>query len=191
MASPAITLTTPGRIFLSETYTLGFSFTVASTQSIDALGVYDDGGLPLAVDAQVGLWDASGNLLDSVTVPAAGGTLNGDFRYAGVTPYALTAGTTYVVGAFLSSGSATSLGTGQGIGTGSVNPLVTLEQDQFNDNGAFSFPNVSDGHVGGAWLGANFDLSGGAVPEPSSWAIMIIGTGLAGAVLRRRTRVAI
>jgi hypothetical protein len=38
-------------------------------------------------------------------------------------------------------------------------------------------------HRGWASIG---DSAGSAVPEPASWALMISGFGLAGAVLRRR-----
>ena len=51
--------------------------------------------------------------------------------------------------------------------------------------------NASPGFQGGAdesWGIDNFSLSAstGAIPEPSSWALMIAGFGLSGAVLRRR-----
>jgi len=79
-AAAAVNLTTPGRLYGSSLYTLGFEFTVSSPESIGALGVYDNGGGALPTDAMVGLWDTSGNLLTSVTVPASGGFLIGDFR---------------------------------------------------------------------------------------------------------------
>ena len=49
------------------------------------------------------------------------------------------------------------------------------------------------------WLRTGFDrgfatyvdVAGGAVPEPASWALMIAGFGMTGAVLRRRRRTAI
>jgi hypothetical protein len=182
-AAPAVNLTTPGESYPSSLYTLGFEFTVSSPESIGALGVYDDGGSALPADAMVGLWDTSGNLLASVTVPASGGFLIGDFRYANISAYALTPGTDYLVGAYLGSpGIASSLNTGQG-GSGSYNPLITVIQDQFsNFNSAFSFPESTDSNPGGAWLGANFNL-GSSVPELSTWAMMALGfagLGLAG-----------
>jgi hypothetical protein len=187
-AAPAVNLTTPGLTYSSDLYTLGFEFSVASPESISALGVYDDGGGALPTDAMVGLWDTSGDLLTSVTVPASGGSVVGDFRYAGIPAYALTAGTDYIVGAYLgSTGVATSLNTGQG-GTGSYNPLVTVIQDQFSSfNSAFSFPGSTDGNAGGAWLGANFNI-GTAVPELSTWAMMAFGFAGVGIVGYRATR---
>lgn len=185
-ASPAVTITSPGMSFESGPYTLGFSFDVSSAQTINQLGVFDEGGAPLAVDAQVGLWNAAGDLLTSVTVPASGGTVVNGFRYANITPFVLSPGQTYFVGAHLSSGTATSIFT-QGGGTGSFNPLITPVRDQHSDFGAgFSFPGISFGDAGGAWLGANFNLS--AVPESATWAMLILGVAFAGFALRRRER---
>jgi hypothetical protein len=184
--APVVGLTTPGVLYGSSLYTLGFEFTASSPQTIYALGVFDD-GTALPQDAMVGIWDTSGNLLDSVTVPALGSTQVGLFAYENITPFTLTPGTDYIIGAYLGgTGIASSLGTGQG-GTGSVDGNITILEDQFsNFNSAFSFPNETNGNVGGAWLGANFEIA----PEPSEWAILLAGIGLAGLALRRRRSVA-
>jgi len=51
----------------------------------------------------------------------------------------------------------------------------------------FGHPGGTGGSRWGTFIAAiDFDRSTGAVPEPSSWAIMILGMGLAGAGLRRR-----
>ena len=118
-------------------------------------------------------------------------TLDGLFRYTAITPFILTPGTHYVVGAFTTD-LASSLGTDQG-GTGSINPLVTVHVDRYSDfDATFSFPTEDDGHANGAWLGGNFNLVAGApgVPEPASWAMMIGGFALAGAALRSRAKLA-
>lgn len=41
--------------------------------------------------------------------------------------------------------------------------------------------------VNGATTSYNFEVAGGAVPETGTWALMILGFGVAGAMLRRRT----
>lgn len=53
--------------------------------------------------------------------------------------------------------------------------------------GQFGHPGGTGGSRWGTFIAAiDFDRSTGAVPEPSSWAIMILGMGLAGAGLRHR-----
>ncbi|QXQ08515.1 PEPxxWA-CTERM sorting domain-containing protein [Sphingosinicellaceae bacterium] len=52
-----------------------------------------------------------------------------------------------------------------------------------NFDSAFSFPTVTDG-TNGAWLGGNFIIESGAVPEPASWALMVIGFGALGVAMR-------
>lgn len=188
IAGPAITLTTPGATYPSGSYTLGFEFTVVSPETINALGVYDDGGAPLSVPANVGIWDTSGNLLVSATVPAGNSApLIGDFRYAASTPFTAVPGTDYVVGAFLSTGTASSLGTGQG-GSGTVDPNVVIIEDRYsNFNSAFSFPDTTDNIAGGAWLGANFtDTALVPVSEPELLALLSFGLLGLGLICRRR-----
>jgi hypothetical protein len=188
-ATPAVTLTSPGLYYNGAPYTLGFSFTVASAQTITALGIFDDNGDGLNGAANVGLWDSSGNLLASAVVPAGtAGALDGLFRYASISPFGLTPGATYYVGGYEPDDNASSLNTFQG-GSGFYNPAVTVIEDQYSDfDYAFSFPDTSEGAAGGAWLGANFELGSAAVPEPAPWAVMLLGVGVVGGVLRRRTR---
>lgn len=51
----------------------------------------------------------------------------------------------------------------------------------------FGHPGGTGGSRWGTWIAAiDFDRSTGTVPEPGTWAIMILGLGLAGATLRRR-----
>jgi uncharacterized protein DUF4082/PEP-CTERM motif-containing protein len=184
-AGPAITLTTPGTEYGGGQYTLGFEFQVASNQTITQLGVYDSGQDGLTTGAQIGLWDTSGTLLRSVTIPTGtGSTLIGDFRYGSITPFLAVTGTDYIVGAFTQD-LATSLFTGQG-GTGTVDPNIILVEDQYsNFNDAFSFPNTTD-HTAGAWLGGNFIFGATAVPEPLT--LSIFGAGFVGAVAMRRRK---
>lgn len=184
-ATPAINLTVPGVEYGGGLYTLGFEFSVSSATSITQLGVYDNLSNGLTAPASIGLWDTSGNLLTSANIGVGEGTLDGLFRYTTITPFALTAGTNYVIGAYTTD-LASSLGTGQG-GVGTVDPLVTIYWDRFsNFNSSFSFPSETNSNSGGAWLGANFQFAVAAVPEPGTWAMMLVGFGIIGYGLRRR-----
>jgi hypothetical protein len=51
---------------------------------------------------------------------------------------------------------------------------------------AVHFRSYSADGVGPLLDNVNLDITGGSVPEPASWALMITGFGLAGATLRRR-----
>ena len=189
-AAPAASLTSPGAGYTTEPYTLGFQFTLGGNTSATKLGIYDSDGNGLEADAMVGLWTLGGTLLASVSVGAGtAGELIGAFRYADIAPIALSAGSTYVVGAYMVSGvvgSASSFGTGQG-GAGSFDALITAAQDRYsNFDFAFGFPTLSNNFAGGAWAGGNLVFGTGAVPEPQSWALLIAGFGLVGAALRRQ-----
>jgi hypothetical protein len=157
-------------------YTVGFEFSVSSLGTITALGVYDSGQDGLAGAATVGLWDASGNLLTSATIPSGtSATLNGFFRLQDITPFLLTPNVDYVVGAYASSDPFTSYNPGDNCGCGSVDPLVNLIESRFVMSYSFAFPDSpTDPNDGAAWLGANFEFAPAAVPSP------IAGAGLPG-----------
>ena len=185
-ASSAIGLITPGEIYSGSQYTLGFEFSALNHQVVTSLGAYDEDSDGLAGRAFVGLWDTDGNLLTSVTIGAGtSGTLDGTFRYATIAPFALTVGKHYIVGAFEPGDNATSWATGQG-GTAALNANLNYYGDRYsNFDSAFSFPSETSG-TNGAWLGGNFIIEGGAVPEPASWALMLTGFSALGVAMRRR-----
>lgn len=186
LAANAVTLTDQGVPYAGDRYTLGFEFSLATDAMIYSLGIFDDQANGLGVPASIGLWDLSGNLLASTTIAAGDGILDGLFRFQSITPYALTAGTHYVVGAYTTE-LATSINTDADSGTGSIDPAITIHRDRFSyfdaaTTGGFRFPDVSN-ELSGGWLGGNFQFT---VPEPESWTMMILGFGLAGAAMRAR-----
>jgi hypothetical protein len=185
-ATPAVHLESLGATFeTAGQYTLGFQFMVTEAVRVVSLGAFDHAGDGLASGATVTLWrDEDGSPLASAQVPAgAAATLLDGFRYTAIAPVTLTPGLFYVVGAWLPAGEATSFNIGGGGSTGSFDSRLTNLMDRNWDDG-YDFPLGSDGIAGGAWLGANFQLT--AVPEPASAGLL--AAGLLGAALWRRRR---
>jgi hypothetical protein len=90
----------------SDSGTLGFRFTADSSFDILSLGFIDVGSNGLAGSYEVGLWNASGSLLDSVIVTGSSTLVNG-YRYTPLSSaITLTAGSDYVIGATTSGGDA-------------------------------------------------------------------------------------
>lgn len=185
-AEAAVSLSSPGTVFASAPYTLGFEFSVNTPVDLLSLGVYDHLSDGLEAPAQVALWVA-GTTTPLLAAEVAGGTaaaLLDGFRYAPVAAFRLQPGTSYVVAAYLDGGWASSFGLGQG-GTASVAPQINLLGDRFGvDLGALVYPDQSDGAGQRAWLGANFQLA--PVPEPAVAALLL--PGLLGLALRVRRR---
>jgi hypothetical protein len=156
---------------INDDITSGMQFTAAASGSVDtidiALSVAGGSGA-----ADIDLWtDASGafgTLLGSwhvIAAPAFGSSNNSPITISGITGVTLTAGTGYWL-------NATATGDTWGAwNSNTIGLMGTLKQNNSN--------------FGGENIGA-FDILGGAVPEPATWAMMIGGFGLAGAALRRR-----
>ena len=75
----------------------------------------------------------------------------------------------------------------QGGGTTVGTPwTLTLTGTNLSVGNLFAADQFSQGATGVVWTGG-----GGVVPEPATWALMIAGIGLAGAMLRRRQGLAL
>jgi hypothetical protein len=164
-------------------WVLGYSFLANSPISVVSLGVYDADGDGLAGSHDVGLWDSSGTLLASTTVPSGtGGSLNAGFRFSSIAPVVLSSGSTYYVGA-------TALGEGDLWLEDPLSltpaPEITYDSRRYtSSSGSLVFPDAA-GSGSTGYFGANFEFDSAAVPEPATFGIL--GVGLAAlAVLRRR-----
>ncbi|OYT99329.1 MAG: hypothetical protein CFE40_05565 [Burkholderiales bacterium PBB1] len=184
-STPAIVLATSGTEFESTPYTLGFSFSVQSAVSLDALGVWDRDADGLEAPGEVALWkDGDSKPLTLATVDSGTtATLLGGFRWVPVTALLLSPGQVYVVGTFLDGGWATSFGLAQG-GSAVVDGRVAIVEDRFSTDFMLTYPNDSNKSAGGAWLGANLQIS--AVPEPEQAAMLVAGLAAIALLARRR-----
>ena len=93
--------------------TVGWSFTLLTTMTVDGLGVWDENGDGIQDPQLVGLWSSAGALLSSATVdgsskatPSASSA--GQWLFTAVTPLVLDPGD-YVLAALYTKSSASSL----------------------------------------------------------------------------------
>jgi hypothetical protein len=183
-----------GNIRTGDGFSLGTTFTVgAANEFVLALGVFDGPngmngsiGDGLQSSTPVGLFDSSGTLLASTTIPSGTtATLLNGFRYLPITPVNLLSGNTYTLAAYYSSSDPDVLHD-QG-GSPSTSSDFTNYLGAFtgsNTVGSLSFPT---GHTNGtAYVGPNFQYSS-TVPEPMTSLMVLSGLSvLAARVLRRR-----
>lgn len=168
----------------NQDHSLGWAFSTRG-QTIAALGYNDFGfGSP----HNVGLYDSSGALLASALVSGSSTLLNG-YRYTDLgSALVLGAGTYYLVG--------TTTGVNDGwtyqAASFATNAATTYVNSYFTSGtgGVLAFPTslAADRQ----YLLTNFSdvaLTSSAVPEPATWAMMLVGIGLAGAMMRRRHNV--
>ena len=153
---------------------------------MDALGVFDTGALGLADDHPIGIWNAQGDLVASTTVTNASASVAsastlGVWRFQSIAPVALAAGD-YVIGAWYPTLADLFVGNATGIVT---DPDVTFLHDAISPGVItnFSEPLGTFTAADPGFFGPDFRL---AVPEPTTWALMIAGFGGVGALLRRR-----
>jgi Domain of unknown function (DUF4082)/PEP-CTERM motif len=172
------------------TSTRGFVFDITSSVTVTGLSVFDADADGLVESHDVGLWDSSGTLLASLTVPA--GTAapldsSGKFRYVLL-------------------GSPVSLPVATGYRVGAVAVQDSLDQQFYNQTGLTSAAGVSYGggafiNNGGAFLtfpSSNLTGQGGfsggsfiigsatSAPEPGTLALLALG--MAGGIIARRRR---
>lgn len=167
--------------------TVGWTFQLSTNVTVTDLGCFNylfQGGVQAV---SVGLWADDRTLLASNEVTSAS-TLFNQSRYSSITPVVLNPFQVYHLGAFATNGLNVQafipdLNPGDFV---SVSPPITL-LNTAQGTGGFVFPVQGTGTAGSIILAPNF-LMLGAVPEPSTWALLCLGgLGLAGR-LRTRTR---
>ena len=180
-----VTLSNDGTQLQAGFTTLGYSFVANVATSVVSLGVWDQGSDGLSDDHEVGLWASDATLLASTVVGAGtAGILDSGFRFTDISPVLLTTGQTYYVGAkFNGPGD-------QDLFVDDPTSFLTASQITYDSRrfsfGPFpTFPALVGFGTTGYW-GGNVRLDAQPVPEPTT--MVLLGSGLAAAFLRRRRR---
>ena len=172
--------------------TIGWSFSVSSPITVDALGLWDQDSNGLGEVHDVGLWTNAGILLTSTTVtnastPVASAYSGGRWLFQDITDVVLGAGT-YRIGALYSNLSPDLNRALVGSGSVTTIPEVALGDAYvvFNPNLAFPTDNASAANAG--VFGPNFlTTNAPPLPEPSSIALLALGALGMSLVRRQRT----
>jgi hypothetical protein len=178
----AITFDSISNVGSGSSWTLGFEFLANADLTVTKLGSWTQGVGTTPVT--VGLWDASGNLLASASVTTSS-TTDGQFSFTDISAVSLTAGQNYYVG---------SIGYTY-YGWAPVNAAsgaeITYVQDAWVSGGTtLAFPSSTEGFTTlgtSGFYGANLEYITAAVPEPSTYAMLLAGLGLIGFAARRKT----
>jgi len=169
--------------------TRGWAFSTDRAINVTSLGWFDYEDNGLVNSHEVGIWDASGNLLLSGVVGAGDGDpLTAGFRYSS----ALTGSSVLGAGSYVVAGLSTyddDAWRGVDMANVTMGAGIRYLEDRTSDSSAFEFAGVTQGYDVG-YFGANFqfDEVAAEVPEPSAMALSLFGLGMMGAVARKRRR---
>jgi hypothetical protein len=136
-----------------------------------------------ALSADSGIFTADIGVLNAILASSYSETLGGGFLFGGGSGYSFSGGSfAGLAGGQSDIGNLLSFNTA-GRGAGAYNSLLTF-------NGFSSFAGLDDYQLGPITLQISATITGaggpGAVPEPSTWAMVILGFGAIGQALRRR-----
>ena len=183
--TPAVEYTSTNTLTEGAPYTLGYSFTLSSAVTVNALGYWNDG---LGNNHAVGIWDSSNTLVATTTVLGTDPVV-GHFLWGSIADTLLAAGQ-YTIGAeFLANNGSTTFPSGAtGLTTISEYSWITDEQI-FGAGLNLPTTTTNGGYGANGILLANFSVTATtSVPEPIS--ITLFGAGLVGVgALRRRRKV--
>ncbi len=156
-----------GEQLANPPFTLGWEFSTNNAITVNALGFFDDSQDGLTESHEVGLWNSVGTLLAETTV-VSGDPLVNQWRYSDVSPVELAADQDYYVGALYTSGADNVVFPGySGVSTtANINYIGAT----YGDGGVLSIPTNPDSANG--FFGPNISAS---VPEPSTWAMLMLG----------------
>lgn len=167
--------------------TIGFSFTLTQPTSVNALG-YWNGSAP--GDYLVGIWDSSGTPLNVTSVTIGGPSQSAHYTFTSIAPLLLAAGS-YVIGGQYAGGSFPYALTGLTTAPGYVyNGIRESEAGSGFTFPTSAFPDSQRFFGTQSFALVNFSIVQiSAVPEPATWAMMLLGFGVVGTSIRRRRKV--
>lgn len=193
VAQPAVAqtsaFTTSGETttLFNPPFTLGYSFSLSQSFSLTGLGIFDEGGDGLLNSYDVGLWSAGGTLLASTVVSGGtAATLVDGYRYDAFSPITLGVGDYRIGALYTNAAGADPLYFAGGANT--ITPIagVTYGTSAFAGGATLTNPTQLTPDGAGGYFGPNLML--GAVPEPSTWAMLLLGFGAIGTALRSGAR---
>lgn len=162
----------------SNNWTLGFEFSLSSTQEVSGLGFWDQDGI--FGNTTVGLWQGDGTLIgtvetgsSTVRTEAVSGGPGGSWYFMDFAATLLSG--VYVVGSWGESGMNYAFG-----GDVTENVLTFLDSRE-QSGGIFQFPTdeLFSGQSGYGFFGANIEFgpSTPPVPVPASLPLLLAGVG--------------
>ena len=199
LAAPAWEFTSPGNGFTNGTWDFATAFTVNRNVTASGLGYYADPVTGNADSNAVALYQCAdvaclttGTLLATAIVTNLY-PINGHFRYVTIPVVNLIAGVSYEVAGVSNADNYTWADPGF-----ATDPAITIlnTSGQYSRWQSLSTPNfltgsgsidlgTNDGYWGpNVFLGSAGGFTG--VPEPTTWALLILGMGFVGATMRKR-----
>ncbi|MBC7784951.1 MAG: PEP-CTERM sorting domain-containing protein [Burkholderiales bacterium] len=185
-AAVALTFTTQGFQFPNGSFNYGWTFSLAQSENVGGLGVWDFGGNGLTDSHPVGIWNSGGSLVATTTVPSgtsadfvASGSGGSGFRFADLSSSVALAAGSYTVAAYFPTGSDQVAG---GVTAGNLTSMSGLTYGQSRQGAAGGLALPGTRVVGDeiAFFGGNFRT---VVPEPTSLGLLGAGAAI---LLRRR-----
>lgn len=167
-------------------FTVGFRFRAETDFVVTGFGAFDYLGDGFGHSHTIGLWDAaSGSLIATATVnPGNGASLVGQFRYVDVAGVTLAANREYIVAASEFYGATRDLYVSVPATAFKMAPgLSYLAPRSAAEAPGLVFPELEIGAPLSGMFGANFQVT--AVPEPASWALLVVSFGWGWAVWAR------